>query len=213
MVGDIADFVSRLRRVLPLGWFGDVAPLTDAFLSGVAVAWSATYRLIANVRDQTRLATASSGFIDNFAADFLGNGLLRWKGETDSAFRVRIERELLRPRGTRQALMSSLTSLTSGRVAVFEPARPADTGGYNFGGLGYGSAGAWGNLSLPFQSFATVRRPPGTGIAVLAGYATGGINAYGSLSWVQTQVTDDEICRVAAATVPAAYTVWVRIQQ
>ena len=212
MLGDVGDFISRLWRVLPTRWFGDDAPFADAVLGGFATAWSAVYALIEAVRAQARLLTASGVFVDMISADFFGVWLPRRSGEGDAAFVRRIGVELLRPRGTRQALVTALTELTGRAPAVFEPARPADTGGYNVGGVGYGVAGGWGDLGLAYQSFVQVHRPQGAGIAELAGYDTGGVPAYGSLAMVQTQVSDADIYAQVAAVLPAGYTAWVNIQ-
>ncbi len=212
MQGDVADFVSRLRRVLPARWFGDTAPITDAVLSGFGVAWSAVYTLIEVVRAQARLLTSSGGFVDSFAQDFCGAALPRRSGESDASYIQRIGYELLRPRGTRTAMTTAMLQLTGQPAIVFEPARPMDTGGYATGGAGYGVAGGYGNLKLAYQSFLKVRRPHGAGIAQLAGYRTGGVLAYGSLALVQTGVPDSSIYASAASILPAGSTVWVQIQ-
>ena len=38
--GGIADFVSRLKLVLPARWFADTTPVLDALLTGFALAFS-----------------------------------------------------------------------------------------------------------------------------------------------------------------------------
>ena len=212
MVGDVADFVSRLWRVLPRRWFGDTAPLTDAVLNGFGVAWSSIYALIGVVRGQTRLLTASGGFVDSFAQDFFGLALLRRNAESDAGYIKRIGFELLRPRGTRTAVVDALAQLTGQVPVVFEPARPMDTGGYTVGGVGYGVAGGYGNLQRAYQSFVKVRRPHGAGIAQLAGYDTGGALAYGNLAMAQTPVSDADIYASAAAVLPVGSMIWVQIQ-
>ena len=211
MVGDVADFVSRLRRVLPPRWFGDRAPLTDALLGGFGVAWSAIYTLIGVVRAQARLLSSSGGFVDSFAQDFFGPALPRRSGEGDAGYIRRIGYALLRPRGTRSAMTTAMLQLTGQAAIVFEPARPSDTGGYRVGGVGYGVAGGYGNLQLGYQSFLKVRRPHGAGIAQLAGYDTGGVLAYGDLAMVQVPVSDGDIYAAAAAMLPAGSIVWVQI--
>jgi hypothetical protein len=212
MLGDVGDFVSRLKRVLPPRWFGDIAVNEDAVLSGFGTAWAKMYTLIQAIRAQARLATAYGGFIDMIAVDFFGTNLPRRSDEGDIFYRTRIGFELLRPRGTRAAMVMAMREMTGRPVSVFEPARPADTGGYNVGGVGYGVAGGWGNLSLPLQSFLIVQRPQGGGIAELAGYGTGGGLAYGNQAMVTTQVTDADIYAAAAAIMPATYRVWTQIR-
>ena len=212
MTGDEDDFISRLKRVLPRRWFSDVAPLMDAVLGGLAVAWSAVYVLIQTVGAQARIATATTIFVDMVSSDFFGNRLPRRRNESDASFRSRISMELLRPRGTRAALAAALTELTGQPVTIFEPTRPADTGGYRVGGVGYGKAGGWGNLSLPCQSFVKARLPQGQGIAFLAGYGTGGVVVYGNISEIPTQVSSADIYASAASILPAGYVAWLQVE-
>lgn len=217
MLGDAADFVRRMIAVLPRGWFADAsvppqpATLLQAVLTGFGTAWSAIYDLIADVRLLNRLATVFGPFLDLASADFFGSGLPRRPQESDTDYRLRIKDELLRPRATRSALALALTELTGTLPVIFEPARPADTGGYSVGGVGYAVAGGWGNLALSYACFVTAFRPVGSGIANFAGYGTGGYSYYGDISMVATQVTDSDIYAEVAAILPAGYVAWTRI--
>lgn len=190
-------------------------------LSGLSDGWAWLHGMLGYVQQQTRIATATDSFLDLISQDFLGNVLPRRFGETDASFRGRIQRELLRPRATRPALVSALTNLTGRAPAVFEPARPADTGGWGKA-TGYGSAGGYGSLMLPFQVFVTAFRPLGTGVPQVAGWghvpashAAGGWGTgavqYTSLAMVQSQVTDASINETIASTVPVSVTAWTRI--
>ena len=212
MTGDQDDFVSRLKRVLPRRWFSDVAPLTNALLGGLGTAWAAIYLLIQTVSAQTRIATATATFLDMVSFDFFGTILPRRNEESDSSFRSRIFGELLRPRGTRMALAAAMNELTGQPASIFEPACPADTGGYNVGGVGYGKAGGWGNLLLPCQCFVKAPLPKGQGIAFLAGYGTGGVVVYGNESDVTTQVSSADIYASAASILPAGYVAWLQVE-
>jgi hypothetical protein len=211
MIGDSNDMAARMRAVLPARWFGDAAPLLQALLVGLGTGWSAIYSLIETVRAQTRIATASGGFLDLISNDFFGLALPRRPDETDAAFQARIDEALLRPRATRAALLLALTELTGRAPIVFEPARTSDTGGYRIGGVGYGAGGGWGSLALPYQVFVTAFRPPGGGIALLAGYGTGGVPGYGDLSMVTTIVTDADIQSEVVQVLPAATIAWMNI--
>jgi hypothetical protein len=218
MIGDAADFVRRMLAVLPTGWFSSATVLPQrsvflqAVLAGFGTAWSAIYTLIAEVQKLARLATVCGPFLDMASVDFFGNSLPRRPQETDTEFRLRIKQALLRPRGTRSALILTLTELTGNSPTIFEPARPADTGSYNFGGLGYSTAGGWGNLNLPYQCFVTVSRVSAGGIANFAGYGTGGYSYYGNLSMVDVPVTDADIYAAITATLPAGYIAWAQLQ-
>ena len=215
MLGDSADFVWRMLCVLPRGWFAEPAPPTTSFvqtlLSMFGYAWSQIFALVTQVQLLARLATVSGSFLDLAAVDFFGASLPRRPGESDSAFRVRFAQNLLRPRATRAALSLALTELTGQAPVIFESVRPADTGGYSVGGVGYGVAGGWGNLGLRHNSFVTVQRPPGAGIPLFAGYGTGGILFYGDLSMVTTPVTDEDIYATIIGLLPVGQTAWVRI--
>ncbi len=211
MIGDAADMRSRLRAVLPARWFGDTTPVLDGVLAGLAAGWAAIYALLETMRAETRIATASDSFLDGVSADFFGAALPRRTGELDAPFRLRIGYEMLRERGTRAGLVSALTELTGRAPRVFEPALSGDTGGYSSGGLGYGIAGGWGSLALPFQVFVTAYRPLGAGIALVGGYATGGYRAYASLAMVPVQVSDADIYAAAASVMPAATVCWTAI--
>ena len=208
--------LARLLALLPLRWFPDSAPVLSALLAGLSEGWAWLYAMLGYVRLQTRIATATDSFLDLIAQDFFAGSLPRRFGEADGAFRARIQRELLRPRGTRVALVSELVALTGRAPAVFEPARPADTGAYG-AMTGYGVAGRWGSLALPYQCFVTAYRPRGTGVPLASGWGSaaggwgGGAIQYVSLAMVQSQVTDADIDAAIASTLPAAVTAWTRV--
>jgi len=217
MLGDAQDFVRRMMAVLPRRWFADptIPPQTPtllhALLAGFGSAWATIFALITDVQLLARLGTAFGPFLDMASQDFFGNSLPRRLQESDGDYRQRIKGELLRPRGTRSALVLAMMELTGSAPTVFEPARPADTGGYSSGGLGYSQAGGWGNLSLHYASFVTIFRPVGGGIANFAGYGSGGYLYYGNLSMVETQVTDRDILVKVSAILPAGFLAWIRI--
>jgi hypothetical protein len=221
MTGDAADMIARLLALLPLRWFADAAPVLAALLAGLADGWAWLYAMLTYARSQTRIATATDSFLDLIAQDFFAAALARRFGESDGAFRARIQAELLRPRATRAAVIGELVNLTGRTPVVFEPARPADTGGYGTA-LGYGVAGGWGSLKLPFQVFVTAYRPLGSGVPLVGGwghattaYGAGGWGVgamdYASLAQVESQVTDAAINAAIAGTVPVAVTAWTRI--
>ena len=211
MTGDPADILARLKSVLPPGWFADTTPILDTVLSGLSDAGSRLYGLLAVIRLETRIATASDTFLDGAANDFFGLRLRRRVNESDDPFRTRLTRALTRTRATRAALVDALVELTGHVPIIFEPSRPGDTGAWSVGGIGWNVAGGWGSLSLPFQSFVTIARPRGQGIATLAGYGTGGPLSYASLAMIRGQVTDADIYAEIAATLPVASIAWTSI--
>jgi hypothetical protein len=211
MVGDSADMGARIRAILPASWFGDDAPVLSALLQGVGSCWSCIYGLIQFVVTQARISTAQGEFLDLISADFFGSQLPRLGLEQDSAYLVRIKNELLRPRATRASLALALTQLTGRAPVIFEPSLASDTGGYCLGGVGYTVAGGWGNLELPFQAFVTAYRPMESGIALLAGYGSGGVPVYGNPSMQPVQILDVNIYAEIASVLPAGTVAWTRI--
>ena len=213
---DATDMQARLRSLLPPRWFPDSTPVLSALLGGLAEGWAWLAALLDDVRQQTRLATATDAMLDLASQDFFAAGLPRRFGESDTAFRRRICRELLRDRATRTAMISVLTDLTGRTPVVFEPARPADTGAWRTA-AGYGAAGGWGSLRLPYQVFVTAYRPVGSGVPFVGGWCSGaggwrqGAMQYVSAAMVQSQVSDADIDAAIARTVPVAVTAWTRI--
>ena len=211
MIGDVPDITARLKAVLPTRWFSDTSPVLDSLMSGLATVWSSLFGLLAFTRTQSRLATASSNFLDGFANDFFGARIGRRASETDDQYRPRISAALIREHATRASIAAVLENLTGRTPTIFEPARPADTGAYGGPTLGYGVVGAWGSLSLPFQVFVSAYRSPPAGIANIAGYGTGGPLARTSFAESGGQVSDLDIYAAITSVLPTATIAWTRI--
>jgi hypothetical protein len=214
--GDLQDMLYRLKATLPARWFQGATPILDGVLNGLANNWTQLFALLNFTRRQTRLATATDSFLDGISHDVLGSRLPRRITEPDALYRRRIAKEIVRERGTRTAVIAALVDLTGRAPIVFEPTRPADTGAWN-GPLGYGAAGGWGSLMLPYQCFVTAYRATGSGIASVAGYgvAAGGYGLgaieYAGLSMLTGQVTDTDISRAITGVMPTATIAWTRI--
>lgn len=215
MTGDQDDMYARLTALLPPGWFGDENPVLDGMLHGFAqaLAWAFTLYLFAKM--QTRIATATGGWLDMVALDFFGSGLTRYSGQTDASYLNRIRINLFRERATRAGMEKVLYDLTGRRPTIIEPARPADVGGLGVS-LGLGVAGAVGSIGTPYQAFVTAYRPAGDGASNYPGLKTSpfGLAVSGGLipsSKMTPQVSDADIVAAIEATKPYATTVWMRI--
>lgn len=216
--GDTSDVLSRLKSALPTRWFGDVAPIRDALLTGWATAHSFIYSLYAYAKLQSRIKTASGGWLDLIAADFFGAALTRAANQTDASLLGRILINLFRERGTRVAITKVLTDLTGRAPLIVEPQRPADTGAYSMPNSGYGVAGAYGSLMLPCQAFVVAYRPLTSGIPNVAGwgvstgaYSTPSQAEYAPLSSVQGAVQDADIYAAVDGVKTAGTILWTRI--
>jgi hypothetical protein len=129
-IGDNTDMWGRLKNLLPVGWFGDNNPIRDALLWGYANALAWGYTLYLYAKDQTRIKSATDGWLDLIGFDFFGNNLVRYANQTDSSYRNRILINIFRERTTRHAMEQVLYDLTGRWPIIIEPARPADVGSY-----------------------------------------------------------------------------------
>ena len=130
MRGDQADMRLRLRITLPSRWFGDVAPVLDSILSGLASTWSGLYDFLQFVIQQSRVSTATGNFLELAAQDYLSDTFLRRRNETDPDYRSRLEIAMSRLRATRPAIIAAAAS-AGYSLQIFEPAQPSSTGAYN----------------------------------------------------------------------------------
>ncbi|WP_459987436.1 hypothetical protein [Komagataeibacter kakiaceti] len=200
-------FARRIRMLLPLGWFpaapatgeAESAPVLNAMLQGFGCMFAWIWAMLAGTNDQTRLATMSDAFLDMFAADFFGATLTRGQGESDSAFRTRIEEALFPSLGTRPDVVNVITDETGAPGRVIEPRNAADCKGLATtarpaagGGYGYGAPGLrYGSRAVPFALFAQLptgdMNPPAN--QTLTRIAT--VMPAGTVAWMQDVESPD----------------------
>lgn len=209
---------TRLLSAAP-DWFGGTHPVANGVLSGFATTAAFIYSLYLYAQKQTRINTATGGWLDLIAGDFFGNTLRRKANERDANYRSRILVNIFRPLSTRRALSDALVQLTGRSPIIVEPQRPHDTGAYSQARVGYGSGGAYGSLMLPYQAFVVAYRPSGSGIPYVNGYGepAGGYGVasraeYAQLSDVIGYVDDSDIYNAVDRVKPAATTLWTRIE-
>lgn len=157
-IGDQADCTNRLLSVIPPWFTSGASPLLSAVLQGPAYIASFCFGLIQFARQQTRIATATGGWLDLIAYDFFGYTIAR-AGLTDTAFRAEIEANILPAAGSREALISALISLTGRSPIIYDPWNPSTIGGYGVGTLAYNTAGQYGSCAMPGEFFITAYRP------------------------------------------------------
>lgn len=222
--GDQNDFVARLRKLLPVGWFPDNAPILNAVLTGLSAMWAWAYDRAKYLQLQTRIATATEQWLDLIASDFIGN-FPRRASETDAQYRARIQAAILQVRGTRPALSQALTNLTGIAPIIFEPRRIQDTGAYNTGNYAYNTTGGYGSMVLPYQCFIHAFLPITSPISVAGfgpygdvannvpspvGYGIGSI-AYAAPPMIEAAVSAEDVYNTIVATLPAATVGWTAI--
>jgi len=215
--GDQSDFVSRLKALMPARWFNDSNPILDAVLNGLAQALAWVYSLYLYSALQARILTATGGWLDLIAYDFFGDRIKREAGQGDGDFLNVIRTNMFRERGTRQSIISALEDLTGITPDIVEPTCPMDTGAYGGPTIGYGMAGAYGSMMMPYQAFVTAYRPVGVGVPYVAGY-TSTPSGYSSPSRGEyapaanlVSLTDAQIYAAIASVKMEGTAVWVRI--
>lgn len=222
--GDQQDFIARLQALIPNGWFPNgLSPVLDAIITGAANGFAFIYSMLAYVRLQSRIATATDGFLDLISFDFFGGKLPRAAGQTDSSFRNQIIAFLFRQRNTRQAIILVIRQLLGTTPTIIEPQRAADTGAYDLANtLAYDvpGAGVYGDSGMPLQCFVTVTLPEAFAIAppMIAGYGIP-VGAYGTpslISYIAPPVIDPvqaaDIYVALDSVRPVTGVIWARIQ-
>lgn len=217
-----ADIVNRLQRLMPNGWFSNGAsPLRDAILTGFANAFAFVFSALAYVRLQTRIATATDGWLDLIAFDFFGGDLPRAAGQTDTSYRYQIISFMFRQRNTRQAIVLVVQQLLKTTPTIIEPQRVTDTGAYDIASsLAYDvpGAGVWGDDGMPLQCFVNVTVPNSLSIAPpsVAGYGIptgaygiGQIEYIGAPAANSVQIAD--IYAAISSVLPVTGVAWVGI--
>lgn len=154
--GSVADILARLQRWAPKKWFPANSSGPVSFIGGVmtgmATTMSGAYARLAYAKLQTRIKTATDGFLDLISWDFFGGALPRRAGEPDDAYRTRLLPNILRPRVVRHGIEVTLKTLTGRTPQLFEPIRVSDTGAFEEPFIGFDMAGAFTDYNLfPYQ--------------------------------------------------------------
>jgi hypothetical protein len=215
--GDQNDITLRLYRWLPTRWFPSGAgTLVYAVISGFAGGLAAIYAIIAYAGRQMRIATATDGWLDLISGDYFGTALPRLPGEADPAFSVRIRREILRERVTREAIDRVIFDTTGNHPTIVEADRTSDIGCWRQGFAWH--VGRYGSRGLPFQVFVTTPRQNPVPFPIMGGWRglpsawRGSFFTY-SLSAIAPppQPPDAAIVAAIESVRPAGITVWLQL--
>lgn len=211
MTGDHSDISARIKALLPFSWFQGETPIVDALVQAPAWALSTNYAQITYAALQTRIKTATDGWLDIISSDFFNTDLPRLPNETDANFRARILASLF-VKGPRRSDMSAvLTIITGTKPDIFEPSNPTDSYGWD-AGLYWDQQGRLGD-PMPYQSLVTAYRPAGSAMDL------GEYDAF-TFSWdswgawsdtTPTSLTDAAIIAAVESTRALGTIVWLRI--
>ncbi len=168
--GDTDDMKSRLRAVFP-NWFADPAdsPIAEAVFTGCAAGLSFVYGFIQFAKLQTRISTATGGWLDLAAWDFFNTGFLRRQAESDDSFRSRVLKELLRPRLTKAAILQMLLDMTGRQGIVIELNDVSAIGTWDGPAFGFDTYGGWGSTDNN-GLIIVAQRPINAGLPIMSGF-------------------------------------------
>jgi len=234
-IGDNNDVFARLKSSLPSRWFGSTAdsvPAADSLLAGIATALSFVYSLYAYAKLQTRILTATDGWLDMIAADFFGSTLQRKANQSDASFRANIIANMFRERGTRRAIIKVLTDITGRAPVIFEPNRPADVaimgmpaaGGQNYMGIQtgmYTGPARMASMAVPYTALIIAYRAQVSGGSAGGAFTQAPTQAalntplaksyMNSLTYQNSVATDADIYAAIDSVKPAATIPWTAI--
>lgn len=216
MTGDTNDIIARIQRWLPQGWFPNTAGTRIyALVSGMASVFATIYAAIVYVGLQTRIATATDGFLDLASQDFFGTYIPRLNGEMDTAFSLRIRQEVLRLRLTRTAIDTLLFQLTGQHPVITEL---FDSSCLSWRGPYGWRTAPLGSRSMPYTVFIVTTH---AGVFGIDTGAWRNVNAAWRIpTFVLTDpsmitgtgLTDDQLLDALDRIRPAGVTFWVSIQ-
>jgi len=184
---DSTEMLRRLRSLVPHGWFGDVAPIRDIVLGGVADAmvWVRAQGQV--VRAGTRRAGTTGWLLDVDPYGFFGTTFLRHPGESDDAWRKRYTDEIFRPRVTRPAIDKALFDLTGRHPIILELWNTGDCGGYGVPSTAYGGGvpnAAWsGGYGSGQGGYGSGQGYEGYAITPTNASVSPGAGRYGSIAY------------------------------
>ena len=211
-IGDINDLFARLKAQIPGSWF-KLSANFDATMQGPAWALSSIYAQITYAKLQTRIATATDGYLDLIANDFFGTALPRLTNESDGAYRARILANLFVKGPTRGNMSAVLTLITGRTPDIFEPSNTTDSGGWDGAFYWDTGVGKWG-APMPYQSYVTAYRPITNtqSLGELDSWRWS-FDSYGAWSDAPvTAVTDAAIIAAVESTRMTGTIVWMRIE-
>lgn len=168
------EWAIRMVNFFPRPWTDDEAKTIGGIMYAIFLSTGENLNFISQqlyyAWEACRLQTASNGALDLFAQDYFGNNLPRQTGESDNAYRLRIQALLFQPQVTRQAIINAIQFAFPGSIVrAIEPWNPSDTGFYadrTSGRIGsyydYDSPtipGLWGNWQQRYTGYLEIQLP------------------------------------------------------
>lgn len=190
----VTQITQELVAVYPSPWTSDAAKLPGGILYAVMNAFAGNLQMINDFLvygfDSSRIATAENDALDLVSVDFYGTELPRKRGESDDAFRGRIQAQMFIPYTTRDAFIQAITALTGTAPRLISPWIAGQTSGFDWSYWDYDTEdrpALYGDSSLKYQAFIQATLPSPTqpdAPSAIWGYDAGaGFDLYTGTFW------------------------------
>lgn len=111
----MATSFDKLKEALPSSWFSkDDSKFINAILKGFAWCCDLIDNTLAEVKKQTRILTATGGFLELISGDFFGDSVPRHLNESDNTYSSRLVSTILKEKVTPLALSTVVNELMGG---------------------------------------------------------------------------------------------------
>lgn len=125
------QFAQRMAAMFPNSWVNTSEPQPGGVLYSLMYSVGTQFNFeelgIQYAKNTARIATATDTALDTVALDFFGSTIMRFSGESDSSFRVRIQNALFTPSVTRTAIQNAVKQVVGHTPRMGEPWSPGDT--------------------------------------------------------------------------------------
>jgi len=205
------SILGKLKGALPVQWFGDSSPNSDAALAGASTAAADVYTLVQEITPQMRIRTSTDGFLDMASGDFFGNNLTRRPAEPDSSYLVRILASLFREQGTKKAMSDALGGYTGIYPLILEYGQSVDTTGFVIT-KGTDTVSGYGTTVKPHHAFITVYTISPLDFESIPGYGSNP-SGYGLTGAYVPQILQNYtyLFQLINAIKPIGTKIWVRV--
>ena len=221
MIGDQANYISRMRAAMPSNWFPTNAPALTGILAGFGKLYSIAYSNFMFAKAQMRLPTTVGIWLDLAAWDFFGPSFTR-KAQAaysdDTTFANAIVTQIFKVRVTRAAVLNAVTDASATSARCFEAWRVQDTGARGTPLSGYGAYGAYGGRRVNrARAYLDVIRPRPVSASSFGGYGAPtvgyGAPTIGYAAFPNEYAIQAPVFNAINDTKPLGITVWVKFDK
>lgn len=159
---EVQRLTDQLIELVPPSWTSVEAKKRGGvfwtLMTAIATIFSLVKIVIAQVKAQFRLATATGIFLDAYSQDYFGTGTIRalprFIGESDDSFRSRIQAEILRQKATKPGIRRAVAQVTGASPIIVEDIdinTSSSWGGYSLDGKSAVALFTANSLPMPYH--------------------------------------------------------------